>query len=103
MHGLPARPLAVGLGDSSWRRLNAREKYSGSLKPARCGDLADREIGEAQQPRRLEHHALGDQVLGRAAGDVRQRARQGAAADAERIGVVRGVVVAREVLLERGA
>ena len=37
-------------------------------------DLAHRQVGEAQQPRGLEHHAVGDQLLGRAAGDVAQRA-----------------------------
>ena len=35
------------------------------------GDLADGEVGEAQQARGLEHHAVEDEVLGGAAGDVR--------------------------------
>ena len=96
----PRAPLAVGLGRLVVAALERAREVQRVAEARAVGDLAHREIGEAQQPRRLEHHALGDEVLGRAAGDVRQRARQGRGGHAERSGVVRGVVVAREVLLE---
>jgi len=38
------------------------------------GDLADAQVAEAQQTRGLEHHAIGDQLLGRAPGDVAEGA-----------------------------
>src|SRR5688572_2710880 len=40
------------------------------------GDLADLHIGEAQQPRGLEHHTIHDQRLRRAARGLRQRTRE---------------------------
>lgn len=40
-------------------------------------DLADRQVRESQQARGLEHHPVGDQLLRRAAGHLRQRAREG--------------------------
>src|SRR3954454_8176544 len=56
-------------------------------------DLADREVGVAEQPGRLEHHAVGDELLGGASGDAGQRARQGGRGHAEGRRVVRGVVM----------
>ena len=58
MYGLVAaeRALPVGaFGASPWWRLNAREKYSGSVEAGAERDLADRQVGETQQPRGLEH------------------------------------------------
>jgi hypothetical protein len=80
--------------------LNAREKYSGSRKPVRWADLLDGQVGEAQEPRGLEHDPVGDELLRRAPRDVGERPRQGGGRDGERGGVVRGVVVAAEVGLE---
>ena len=67
------------------------------------GDLADRAIGEAQQARRLDHDAVGDELLRRLPGDLRERVRQRRRRHRERVGVVRGVVVGGEVAFEHAA
>ena len=71
MHGLPARGVAVGQRRLAVVALERAREVQRVVEADAVGDLADGEVGEAQQPRRLEHHAVGDELLGRAAGDVR--------------------------------
>ena len=79
MHGLPARGVAVGLRRLAVAALEGAREVERVVEADPAGDLADREVGEAQQPRGLEHHAVEDQLLGRAAGDLAERAAERAA------------------------
>ena len=74
MHGLPARGVPVGRRRLAVAPLERAREVERVVVADPVRDLADGQVGEAQQPRRLEHHAVEDQVLGRAAGDVGERA-----------------------------
>ena len=63
MHGLPARGVAVGLRRLVVAALERTREVQRILEADLARDLAHAEVGEAQQPRRLEHHAVEDQVL----------------------------------------
>ena len=65
------------------------------------GDLLDREVAEAEQPRGLEQHAVKDELLGRLSRELREHARERPRRDAELGGVVAGLVARRQVALEQ--
>ena len=94
-------PVAVGHRRLARVALERAREVERVGEAGAVGDLADGQVGEAQQPGGLEHHAVGDELLRRAAGDLAERARERGGRDAERVGVVARVVVAGEVGLEQ--
>ena len=99
MHGLPARALAVGLRRRVVGAPEARVRSSGSRSRA-VGDLADREkVKRSSRAASSITRSVIRSLVARPR-DVRRARATARGGDAERIGVVRGVVVAREVLLE---
>ena len=60
-----ARALAVGRRRLAVVALERAREVQLVVEAGAEGDLADRQVAEAQQPRGLEHHAVGDQLLGR--------------------------------------
>src|SRR3954452_10405984 len=91
MHGLPLHPRAIGLGRLAVVALERAREVQRVAEAGAVADLLDREVGEAQEPRRLEHDAVGHELLRRAAGDVAQRPGERGGRHAELAGVVSGV------------
>src|SRR4051794_35556063 len=100
MHGLPLHPGAVGLRRLALVALERPGEVQRVAEAGAVADLLHGEVGEAQQPRGLEHDAVGHELLRRAARDVAERPRERGGRHAKRAGVVGGVMVAGEVVLE---
>ena len=71
-----SRALAIGLGRAPGDALERAREVQLVAVAGPVGDLADGEVGEAQQPRRLEHARSVISSLVAAAGHLGQRARQ---------------------------
>ena len=68
-----ARAIAVGLRAVAEVALEGAGEVGLVVVPDAVRDLPDGEVGEAEQPRGLEHHAVEDQLLRRAAGEPLER------------------------------
>ena len=65
-----ARAVAEGRRRLAVVALEGAREVQRIAEAGLLGDLADRAVGEAQQAGGLEHHAVGDELLRRLAGDL---------------------------------
>ena len=92
--------VPVGGGGLTGRSLEGAREIQLVSEPGAVADLTNIHVGESQQPRRLEHAAVGDQLLGRPTGHVRKRPGQSRLRDPHRIRVVAGCRMPGEVALQ---
>jgi hypothetical protein len=98
--GAAADSFPVGGGGLTGRALERAREIQLVSEPGAVADLTNAQAGEAQQPRRLEHAAVGDQLLGRPTGHVRECLGQSRLRDPQRLRVVAGRLMPCEVALQ---